>query len=307
MDKRRWFSRSEPRRFIAAELSGWDARLKTAMRWSAMWAVVKLLAGLATGGWSLVADGIASGSELLAVGLLHASDREKTDATNKLILKGVLAALLFSSGVIIMRIGFGQLLSPSRLLPVLFLIVSALIMAGQFIAARYVASRYQMTVKHAPVYRVLAGNVLSSVFITLAAAACNVQEWRQTDTFLALAIGIITILRAVGNVRALISELLEEPQEEPGMLEVAAVLCGHPLVLETHSLRLRRDGREQILRATIVLDRDQFPLALMVKSELEHRIRKEFGIKTMDVRFELKPGAKAFWHRSAVYDQCSLN
>jgi divalent metal cation (Fe/Co/Zn/Cd) transporter len=301
-------SRLEPRRFIAAEITDWDQRLKTASRWAAGWSIIKLLAGLATGGWALVADGIVSGSDLLGIWLTTLIGKPASGKTGRLLIRGVVAMLMLTAGVIVVRMGLGRLFSPGTMLPVLYLTVSALIMSGQFIAARFVSSRQQMTARHEPVYRILAGSVLSSVFITLTAAACNVPAWMQADAIITLGIGFIAALKSAGLFRQLIAELLDAPEQEPGMLEVAAVLCSHHLVLETHSLRIRRgkDGKP-VLRASIVLDRDQFPLALHIKRELEARVRADFGIDHINLRYELKPGEKAFWNQRAVFDQCMLN
>lgn len=304
-------SRFEPRRFVSADLSSWAGRLKTAVRLAALWSVLKLLAGMATGGWSLAADGLSSGAELLGLWLLSfqgSQNHSGDNRTGRLVLLGAVSMLLFMTGVIIIRIGLGLLLAPGPVFPVSFLITAVLSMAGQFITARYVSARQEMTAAHVPVYKMLAGNVLLSVFITIVAAATSFPLWKDADVFLVLGIGVITILKAVSTLHLMITTVLDAPQPEPGMMDVAAVLCSHPVIEETHSLRLVRSSNgNTVLKASVVMQRDQFPHALKVKTELEKKVKAEFGVSRLDLRYELKPGPEAQWKGRAVFDQFMLN
>ena len=213
---------------------------------TAMFLVVEVVGGIASGSLALLSDAGHMLTDLLALVLSLMAARFATLPANHVKTYGyhrleILTALangsllVFVAGVLAYK-AFRRFFAPTPIDSPIMLAVAVAGLAANLAGLWLLSGHRNLNVRGARMH--ILGDALSSAGVVLTAAAISVTGWYRLDPLVAGLVSLVIAVGAVRLVREAVDVLLEAAPSGLAIDEVRGAIAGVPGVLEVHDLHV---------------------------------------------------------------------
>lgn len=299
--------------FQKKELKKWEHRVAHSVIATVVFGVFKLIAGMMSGSYALVADGIHNILDLsrflINKSLLRFEQQLRDSGFYPNYIGSWMSIVLYVMfAFLITRHGFDRLLNPIEINAMMMLAFAAIGMMGNFLAARYLNSRKQRSSDHIHVYQKLVSNVVSSFFVVVVASIVLITGWNEADTILSLSIGVFLVLQAALVFKNWLVELLERPVDNLNSVEVAALICQDEAIIEAHSIKTWTTSLGQrCLSVHIVVGADAIAVMDAIRSRVRNRLWRRYSVEWVKLTYEVARSEASGALSGLIFEDVQLN